>query len=858
MNPERWNKINEVFSEWLDLNDEKRNQFLIEACGSDDDLRKEVDLLIDAYLKSETFIETPVQSEAVQAIAKSIRSKDLVGSTISHYRIVQPIGAGGMGEVYLAEDTRLDRKVALKILPPDMAIDRARMKRFIREAKAASAIDHPSIVHVYEINQADGVHFIAMQYIEGQTLRSMLIGKPVPNQEFLKYAIQLTDAISEAHARGITHRDLKPANVMISNKDQIKLLDFGIARMEKRSDDTTTMSTTQSGALLGTVGYMSPEQALGKTIDHRSDIFSIGILFYEMVTGRQPFSGDTASQTIDKIIHSQPDGIITLNQGVPLELERIIRKCMEKDPNNRYQSAAELLIDLKNLNRDLNSGISQPVSKKSKKIKNVIPIALLIVVIAFVAFFIYRQYLQKKEIRSIAVLPFKNINVETQYLSDGIADSVINNISPISRIRVMARGTVFNYKNRDIDPRQVGKELGVDSVVSGKVLQQGDSLIVTVDFVDAHDGRQLWGEEYKRNMNDIVSLQSEISKEISNQLRIKLTEQEENSVARQHTTNNEAYQSYLKGQYLLLQRTPESTQKAMTFFQDAIKKDPRYALAYNGLADCYNYLGINGAILGGLPPKEVMPKAKELAMKAIQLDETLAEAHRTLGQIHLVYDFDWIAAERELNRAIQLNPNDSQTVIRQTARYITMGQFQEAHASIKRFKELDPGHFPSQLISVGIQHCWMREYDDAIEQLQGITEMVPSYAAPYYWLGVAYTGKKDYEKAMKHFEKAVQYAPRSPVALSGLAYGLAKAGKIKEAEAIVSELLSQSKSSYVPEFYLACAYAAMGRKDDAFALLNKAFIEHANGMSQIKFIPLVDDLRSDPRFEELLKRMKLN
>jgi eukaryotic-like serine/threonine-protein kinase len=384
MNPDRWNKINEVFSTWLDLNDEKRSQFLIEACGSDDQLRKEVDLLIEAYFRSETFIETPIQDDAVRAIAESMPTRNLIGSSISHYRIVQPIGAGGMGEVYLAEDTRLDRKVALKILPAEMAIDRDRMKRFIREAKAASAIDHPGIVHVYEINESDGIHFIAMQYIEGQTLKSVLNGKPLSIQEFLNYALPLTDAISEAHNRGITHRDLKPANVMISNKGQIKLLDFGIARIEKRSDDTESMSNTKSGALLGTVGYMSPEQALGKTIDHRSDIFSIGILFYEMITGKQPFSADTTSQTIDRIIHSQPDAIITLNQAVPLELERIIRKCLEKDPNNRFQSSGELLIDLKNLNHDLNSGIttSRPVRKQFPIMKILILLALILIIVA--------------------------------------------------------------------------------------------------------------------------------------------------------------------------------------------------------------------------------------------------------------------------------------------------------------------------------------------------------------------------------------------------------------------------------------------------------------------------------------------
>jgi eukaryotic-like serine/threonine-protein kinase len=349
MNPDRWNKINEVFATWLDLQDEHRNKFLIDACGSDQDLRNEVEHLIDAHLQSGAFIETPIFKEAAKAIAAEENLLQ-IGRQIGVYKILKEIGRGGMGEVYLAEDTRLDRKVALKILPPDMAIDHERMRRFMREAKAASAIDHPGIVHIYEINQSGSVHFIAMQYIEGQTLQSLLNGKPLSIQEFLNYAVPLTDAISAAHARGITHRDLKPANVMITNKDEIKLLDFGIARMEKTSDDSTAISTTRSGALLGTVGYMSPEQALGKKIDHRSDIFSIGILFYEMATGRLPFSGETPTQTIDKIIHSQPDAISTLNYMVPQDLERIIRKCLEKDPDNRYQSVSKLLIDLKKMN----------------------------------------------------------------------------------------------------------------------------------------------------------------------------------------------------------------------------------------------------------------------------------------------------------------------------------------------------------------------------------------------------------------------------------------------------------------------------------------------------------------------------
>jgi eukaryotic-like serine/threonine-protein kinase len=356
MNPDRWNKINDVFATWLDLQDEERNKFLSEACGSDQELRKEVQHLIDAHLQSEGFIDTPIFEEAAKAIAGE-EGLLKIGQQIGVYKILNEIGRGGMGEVYLAEDSRLERKVALKILRPEMAIDHERMRRFVREAKAASSIDHPCIVHVYEINESAGLHFIAMQYIEGRTLQSLLNGKPLSIQQFFNYAIPLTDALSEAHARGITHRDLKPANVMISNKDQLKLLDFGIARMEKTSDDSTAMSTTKSGTMLGTVGYMSPEQALGKRIDHRSDIFSMGILFYEMATGRRPFSGETPTQTIDKIIHSQPDAISTLEYMVPQELEHIIRKCLEKDPNNRYQSTSKLLIDLKKLNPDLDSGI---------------------------------------------------------------------------------------------------------------------------------------------------------------------------------------------------------------------------------------------------------------------------------------------------------------------------------------------------------------------------------------------------------------------------------------------------------------------------------------------------------------------
>jgi len=549
-------------------------------------------------------------------------SEDISGRTVSHYQILKRLGAGGMGVVYLAQDTRLERVLAIKILPPEVAADQERMKRFVREAKAASAIDHPNIIHVYDIGQEDDIHFIAMQFVEGETLGSKIKRKALTLDELMPLSIQIVDAISEAHRRGIIHRDLKPANIMISSNGLVKLLDFGLARIEstepKDGIEMETLSRTEIGTVLGTVAYMSPEQALGKQIDHRTDIFSIGIVLYEMATGRLPFSGKTATETIDKIIHAEPESVIHLNGNIPPQLELIIRKCMEKFPEARYQSAAEILIDLKNLKRDSESSTSRDRTKtSSSSSRNRWIVPLVLVCVVALAGLAYRYWPGNTgQIHALAVLPFKNVNLDpkTEYLSDGITDSIINNVSLIRQIRVMARGTVFTYKNKEVDPRQVGKELEVDGVVTGKLLQEGDSLLVTVDFVDARDGRQIWGEQYDRKLTDVLALQSEISKAISDKLRVNLTGQEQSLVTKQYTKNTEAYQFYLQGQYFLNQRTPDTTQKARNYFRQALEKDPSYALAYDGLAGSYLYLGISGALLGGLPPKEVMPRAKEYAL----------------------------------------------------------------------------------------------------------------------------------------------------------------------------------------------------------------------------------------------------
>ena len=804
-------------------------------------------------------------------------TEDLIGREFLQYQILKHLGGGGMGEVYLARDTRLERTVALKILPVEIAQDGDRMRRFLREAKAASAIDHPGIVHVYEINEAQGIHFIAMQYVEGETLRKRINSKPLPAKELLRAAIEITEAISEAHAHGIVHRDLKPDNIMVSKKGQLKILDFGLARIQKNPEDSAnsespTFTKTEAGVVLGTVAYMSPEQALGKEVDHRTDLFSLGVVLYEMAVGRAPFSGRSPTEVVDNLLHNTPESIIRWNHDAPQELERIIRKCLEKEPDRRYQSAADLTIDLKNLERDFNSsGLKvQPLDSPSsppparvakRKTAFILLLTALLAGGCLAGYLVYKQKMNAgREIRSLAVLPFKNINLDpkTEYLSDGITDSIISNISLIRQIRVMARGTVFTYKNKDVDPRQVAKDLNVDGVVSGKLLQQADSLLVTVDLVDARDGSQVWGAQYDRKLSDILSLQSEISKDVSEKLRIKLTEQEENLVARQYTANTEAYQLYLKGDFFLLQRSEDSIRKAITFFEQAIEKDPSYALAYNGLADSYNFLSITGALLGGPPPKEVIPRAKELALKAIQLDETLAQPHITLGHINLNYDFDWKGAEMELNRAVELNPNNSLAHTTRTFFFISTGRNTDALASMERFKSLDPGYFPGKLLSIGVQLYWLRDFDNAIKQCEIINDMAPQYPSPYFWSGAAYVEKKNYTKAIVAFEKAVTYSHRAPVALCGLGFGLARSGRTKEAEAILQELLDSSSKRYIPEFYIAVLFGALKRNDEALDWLEKAYEERANGTSSLKVNPLVDDLRAEPRFVALLERLKLN
>jgi len=878
--PHRWAKVNELFYAALEKPPEEWTNFLQAACGGDIQLQSEVESLLAAHKNEGSFIQKPAIPDAIQLLVQEYNesmnaNEDLTGRVLSHYRILKRLGSGGMGEVYLAEDTQLDRKIALKVLPPEFASDPNRMKRFVREAKAASAIDHSNIVHIYEINEVAGVNFIAMQYVEGETLASKIGAHALSIDETLRFAIQIADAITEAHLRGIIHRDLKPANVMISSKGDLKLLDFGLARIERIEPSNElsraeTLSKTAQGSVLGTVGYMSPEQALGKNIDHRTDIFSMGIVFYEMVTGKPPFLGHNAAETIDKIVHNQPNAISRLNYDVPAELERIIRKCMEKDPTNRYQSTSEVLIDLRSLKRDLDSskvttdkagpGVRTVPSKHTNP-RYLVFIALIVAAAIGICIAMWKRTIPNQGIESIAVLPFVNVTQDpnSEYLCDGLTESIIKNLSQISKVRVMAPVSVFRFKGKQVDPQKVGSELKVKSVLTGRVLQHADNLVVNVDLVNTGDGTELWGNEYSRKLSDIFALQSDIAQEISSNLRLKLTGQEMRQLAKHYTNNNDAYRFYLEGLFYFNKRTPADISKAADYFQRAIERDPEYALAYVGLADVYNlmddYLGSD--------PDDTFPKARTAARKALEIDDQIAEAHTSLATVYYYYNWDWDAAEREFRAAIRLNPNYAFGHQLYGDFLASMGKLDHATTESNLSLQLDPLSLSANL-KVGIIYFLERRFPEASKQLEKVVELDPSFQNAYHWLADVYKAQGKYQESIPLTEKYLSLRGISSEKILKTTTALRQAFKKSGSKGYTQKVLELSmedlKTLSFDEVELAGIYSQLGEKDKAFELLEKAYRKREAWLlfgGFLKAHPQWDPIRSDPRFKDLLHRMHL-
>ncbi|HYP29187.1 MAG TPA: protein kinase [Blastocatellia bacterium] len=776
----------------------------------------------------------------------------MISSTISHYRILGRLGAGGMGEVYLAEDTRLGRRVAVKFLPASYQYDPDRRSRFLREARAASALRSPYSAAIYDIGEHDGSHFIVMEYVEGETLSRKIGRGPLGASECVGVAAQVADALDEAHSLGIIHRDIKSANIIVTERGLAKVLDFGLARFTDPAADPDPERTLQLGGqtafgvILGTVSYMSPEQAYAREIDHRSDIFSLGVVVYEMLSGRLPFQGDTPIAIIDNIIHQEPAPLAHLNQTVSLELERITRRCLEKDRERRYQSMRDLLQDLRGLQREDLSGSLPPPSNFLTR-----PIAAPEVTKGAQP---AKKTRARKAVDSLAILPLVNVgnDPETEYLSDGITESIISNLSRLPHLRVMARSTVFRYKGREADPREVGRDLSVRAVMSGRVHQRGDTLVIRTELVDTLDGAQLWGEQYNRKLSDIFTIEEEISREISGKLSLKLSGQQKKQLTKRHTDDTEAYQLYLRGRHAWNRRTEEGLRKGIEFFQQAIDHDPNYALAYAGLADAFNIL----ASYSAMPPGEAFPKAKAAATRALELDDKLSEAHTSLAFVRLGYDWDREEAERGFRRAIRLNPGYATAHLWYALTLATLGRAEEALSEINRALYLDPLSLPIQT-NVGWLRHLSRQYDEAIEEYRKALDLDPNFTLARRRLGQTYEQKAMYDEALAEFRKALSIYGGDTETLAALGHLYAVSGERDLARGVIGELNELSRRRYIPSYFIARILIGLEENDEAFEWLEKAYGERYGFLIYLNVEPVFDKLRSDARFIDLARRVGL-
>jgi serine/threonine protein kinase/tetratricopeptide (TPR) repeat protein len=829
----------------------------------------------------------------------------LIGKTVSHYRILDTLGQGGMGVVYKAEDSRLGRTVAVKFVPESLARDRIAVERFQREGRAASALNHPNICMLFDVGEAEGQPFMVMEHLEGETLRDRILREPLTVEEMIDFAVQIAEGLDCAHSAGIVHRDIKPANIFVTGRGHLKIMDFGLAKVarEQGPSSSSLVATaalehliTSPGSTVGTVAYMSPEQARGEDIDARTDLFSFGIVLYEMATRMVPFQGASMALTFVSILERNPVPPTQLRSDVPPELERIILKALEKSRDMRYQTAAEMRADLKRLRRDADSRrvsaqttvvlahpgsvASNPSTRLSgaavqpqpqvasapsasmssaeylvggikRHIKKVAVIGLVLLIGAAAGAY---YALREPALDSIAVLPFANTGGDpaNEYLTDGLTESIINSLSQLPKLAVRSFSSVSHLKGKSVSPAEAGEKLRVRAVLSGRVVRRGDEFAISAELVEVHGDRQIWGSKYSVKAAELLSTQEQISRQITEKLRMELSGADIARVTKHTTEDSEAYQLYLQGRHQWNERTLEGLQQAIDLFQQAIQKDGRYALAYAGQADAYAQL----ADFNVLPAREVLPKLRAAAAKALQLDDHLAEAHTSLAWLKF-HEWDWNGAEAEFKRAIELNQSYPTAHVWYGEYLTAQGRFDQAAAEMARAFETSP---LSPVVNLaGAQRAYYaRQYPQAVEASQKTLALDQAFVPAHSLLAKAYAQQSAYPQALAEFKKALDGSGGDTNELAAQGFGFAVAHQPVEARQVLSELKERSQQTYVQPLWVAVIHTALGEKDQALDKLQAAFDDHSVGLVFLKVDPVFDPLHSDARFTNLLGRMSLH
>ena len=878
MTPQRWQKIDQLFHAALARRASDRASFLANACAGDEPLRLEVESLISFHEAPQSTIERPGDIAAEMLSIREPRFEP--GHAVGNYRIIRQLGSGGMGEVYLAHDARLNRKIALKLLPEAFTADTDRVRRFEQEARAASALNHPNIVTIYEIGESNSAHFIAIEFIDGVTLRGHLARGELTLEEVLEVAAQVASALTAAHDAGIVHRDIKPENIMLRQDGLVKVLDFGLAKLlspHLTSSECTTLGQavkTDPEIMMGTVHYMSPEQVRGDKVDHRTDIWSLGVVLYEMVTGNLPFTGATSSHVIVSILEAAPPPTSHYVQ-IPAELDRIVMKALSKTIDNRYQTASAMGLELKSLRQELTvearlqrlkQNGKQLTTSKFRVAMQAISIArfltrvitrhnrsALAAMLVFIMGAIALSYLllvrdknTSTAYRSIAVLPFKPMSSDEtdKVLGLGMADALIIKLGQLNHITVVPTSTVRQYVDiQNVDVISTGQTLKVDAVLEGAIQRTNNQLRVTVQLINVKDGRQIWAEKFEDTSNSFFEVQDAIAARVANSLTLQLTSDEKTQLERRNTNNPEAFQLYVRGQFFANQATRQGFNKGVELLEQAIKLDSNYDLAYAGLSSAYF-----NASEWHLRPHEAMPKAKFYAEQALRLNEKLPEAHERLAWVKWGYDWDWLAAEREIKRALELNPNHSSPHNSYSWFLSSAGRHQEAIHEAKRAEEINPLEIPSAVF------YFARDYDQAIRQLRKGLELQPNNPVPFQWLGLAYEQKGMYEESIGAFQKGREIED-TPDMKGFQARVYALSGKRAEALKILAELQNLSQRRYVSPFFVAIVYAALGQKDEAFIWLERAYQDRSYWMTALRVHPQFDSLRNDPRYAGLFRKV---